>query len=362
MSDLTIIAKVTDQCNLWCPYCYYYSGGAASLRARKIKNRSERLADLARAIVQSRTIRSFDSVNVVLHGGEPLLVPASEIEDFLDAIRLGLPQARFSCQTNGSLIDESWVELFIRHRVHVGVSIDAIAKYHDERRPKSRGRGSFEECVSGFQLINSGRYQSELGQPGIISVYDSRVTPDQYLAFFVEQVGTKNFEILLPDEAFESPNSYNQIVPRYNRFLVDFWERYLELDDPSINFKFFSTLFRANKQSLIGSRGETSPSGFVVVDLEGDVFFEDGLRYAFDTNGLKIGNWQQESFCDLLMKAELQWRSITVPMGQCTGCSHRTQCGGGPLGYRYSPTTNAFDQYALCSATKVILDDIMELR
>jgi uncharacterized protein len=44
--------------------------------------------------------------------------------------------------TNGMLVDDGWIDLFEKHRVKVGTSLDGPKEYHDEKRVDFRGQGS----------------------------------------------------------------------------------------------------------------------------------------------------------------------------------------------------------------------------
>lgn len=117
----------TSLCNLDCAYCY--------LPARK--RRKELLPAVAEATAASIAEQAAEHghesvagpVDVVWHGGEPTALPIARFAERLWALedlrRAG--RVRHAIQTNATLIDQAWCELFLDYRFEVGVSIDGPA-------------------------------------------------------------------------------------------------------------------------------------------------------------------------------------------------------------------------------------------
>ena len=107
--------------------------------------------------------------NWSLFGGEPLIAPIDEIEKMLKW-RTG-PDGKFRCtgiQTDGHLMTEEHIQLFIEHGVHVGFSIDGPNPLNDSR--PLRGKTVEESRESTDHTIWALERLLELGQnPSIIS-------------------------------------------------------------------------------------------------------------------------------------------------------------------------------------------------
>lgn len=120
MKHVNIIVKVTNACNLRCKYCYNqdteYTQDVLSL---------ERLEKFLTLL----TMR-FDSIEVIWHGGEPLLAGrdymtrAMEIEEHL-RLTTGV-KIKNKLQTNGTLIDKWWVAFFKKYDFKPGISFDGL--------------------------------------------------------------------------------------------------------------------------------------------------------------------------------------------------------------------------------------------
>jgi uncharacterized protein len=113
-------APVGVQCNLSCPYCYQHplrdGGHAASAPANLPAMKATLLA-------QGQPFTLF--------GGEALLLPLPELTDLVEWGVANLKSV--GLQTNGTLLTPEHVALFVRCRVHVGMSMDGPGVLNDMR-------------------------------------------------------------------------------------------------------------------------------------------------------------------------------------------------------------------------------------
>lgn len=127
----TIVLKITHRCNTDCNYCYEnISAGKdmASDSAKKIIN----------LLLSNTTQRE---VTILFHGGEPTLL---SYEWFDEVLQFAISEAaifnksiRFTIQSNLINVSESKLELFRKHNVSIGVSIDNIYSELSNQRKKS---------------------------------------------------------------------------------------------------------------------------------------------------------------------------------------------------------------------------------
>ena len=105
MKKVQLILKVTNGCNLRCKYCY--NGGKhfkEGIMGPEIVDKAISLFD------------GFDCIQVIFHGGEPMLGGLSfyqkvlEIEDYYTAKRGVLFDN--VVQTNATLINDKWLSFF----------------------------------------------------------------------------------------------------------------------------------------------------------------------------------------------------------------------------------------------------------
>jgi len=359
MSAISFVIKVTDQCNLYCGYCYYYAGENASLRTRKFPDAGRRLQALGMKIANASCMDMYDRVSLVLHGGEPLLSRQEDLVSLIDPVAHAYgKRTHIALQTNGLLVNCDWIQFFIDYRVTLGFSIDAGRSYHDERRPLGNGKGSYDSAVAGLRAVQNSAYATSLGSPGIISVFDERVSASDYLTHFIDELNVCDFDILFPDEAFGSVDEYRRLTPLYAQFVKDMWGEYLRRNDPSIRFRFIERIVAGFSRSRSERSMSKTDSMFLAIDLTGNVYFEDGLRYAFSLDDMVVGNWMEEDLGLIVRRATDQLAKRMAIPDSCRSCENLSHCGGGELSYRYSPLTKRFDTYALCEATKAVSDGL----
>lgn len=106
------------KCNISCHYCYQEPIRLASKAAKYD------LAAIKEAIIAK-------GGPFTLFGGEPLLVPKTDLEDLF---AWGLERfGSNSIQTNAVLLDSEHISLFKKYKVHVGVSIDGPGECNSAR-------------------------------------------------------------------------------------------------------------------------------------------------------------------------------------------------------------------------------------
>jgi uncharacterized protein len=108
---------VGSNCNMRCSYCYEHDEPRWATAP----------LDLAHVAALIDRIPSQTAVRFVLHGGEPLLYPKAMMRDLLRLIRERLPDRHeVQIQTNGTLLDEEWLEILAAAgpRFVVSVSLD----------------------------------------------------------------------------------------------------------------------------------------------------------------------------------------------------------------------------------------------
>lgn len=151
---IEVIVKVAERCNLVCSYCYYFFAGDLTYKTRPGRMSRQVIDGLAKFLAEGATTTGIPSIKLVFHGGEPLLLRKADFEYACEAFRREVsPVTRLSLtvQTNGVLIDDEWVEIFRRHGVSVGISLDGNQDVNDRYRVDRLGRGTHSRVVEGFR-------------------------------------------------------------------------------------------------------------------------------------------------------------------------------------------------------------------
>jgi uncharacterized protein len=107
------------KCNIQCQYCY------------QNPQRDAGNIPMHFDVAKMKAALEREGSNFTIFGGEPLLVPEPVLEELW---AFGLQRfGSNGIQTNGTLIDDRFIELFKRYRVSVGISVDGPEDLNDVR-------------------------------------------------------------------------------------------------------------------------------------------------------------------------------------------------------------------------------------
>ena len=56
-------------------------------------------------------------------------------------------------QTNGTLLNSKWMELFKKHNYLIGISLDGYKEIHDVFRKSARNKGTFDQVMKATELL-----------------------------------------------------------------------------------------------------------------------------------------------------------------------------------------------------------------
>lgn len=126
---LNVIFEPTVACNLRCRHCY---------QAKTEYDVHRMSLETLDAFIE-KCAPHFRHVKIIWHGGEPLLmgheVYREAYERFRIASRRFGTEFGFSLQTNGTLLDEEYLEIFSENQTHASISYDG--RYNDFLRQET---------------------------------------------------------------------------------------------------------------------------------------------------------------------------------------------------------------------------------
>ena len=137
---MIVVWRVTERCNLSCPFCAYdrkLSWPRREADAEVVRRVGRVLAEYQRA--------TDDQVLVSWIGGEPFLFPQLADLTVLFTSELGL---RVSATTNGTMLSSAAVrEHIIAHYAELTISVDGLGPVHDQLRGWSNGYLTLRKSV-----------------------------------------------------------------------------------------------------------------------------------------------------------------------------------------------------------------------
>ncbi len=116
------IVKLTEKCNYSCDFCRY------SKHRQYDTGTSEKLViKMILECYEYNRLHNNKNMNVIFHGGEPLLYGAERLVQVLQHVQKSISDdflIEYSVQTNSSLISDEWIKVFKDYNFEVGISLD----------------------------------------------------------------------------------------------------------------------------------------------------------------------------------------------------------------------------------------------
>jgi uncharacterized protein len=211
-----LIAQGSSFCNIDCRYCYLWDRGR------------HRLMDVtvAHAIAEGIADQDGDHVRVAWHGGEALTTGRARFQELLEPFEDLRHRQKVShnIQTNATLIDERWCDLFERYDVSIGVSIDGPAALNVNRRDRG-GRETFDRAMRGITRLKAAGISFSV----IAVVTEDTIERTDELFAFLEELGPKHVGFNIEER--EGVNATRALVHESAAEL--FWSRVIRHLDGS---------------------------------------------------------------------------------------------------------------------------------
>jgi len=353
------VIKVHSRCNLACDYCYMYEMADQGWR-RQPRRMSRPIVDLvARRIAEHARANLLDRVDVVLHGGEPLLAGVEHLRYVATTLRDAMPDVHVALQvqTNGVLLDPFFLDLFDELDISVGVSMDGDEEGHDLHRRRADGRGSYQSVRDGLRTLTAPRTRHLFG--GLLSTVDLRNDPVRTYEALLE-FGPPEVDFLLPHGNWDFPppgrtpdagRSPGTPTP-YGDWLIAVFDRWYGAPVQETRVRLFNSILRL----LLGRRESREavglgPIAVVVVETNGQIEQVDSLKSTFEGATATPLHVARDPFDKALMLPQIAARQIGARAlaPQCRECPVHRVCGGGHYVHRYRSGSGFLNPSVYCN-------------
>ncbi|MGW0370967.1 FxsB family cyclophane-forming radical SAM/SPASM peptide maturase [Streptomyces coeruleorubidus] len=371
------LLKVHSRCNLACTYCYMYEAADQSWRQRPRSMAPATVRRTARLIAGHAREHGLSEVQVVLHGGEPLLVGAERLEALLGTLTEaleGIAVPRFTVQTNGIRLaeDPGLLPVLDRYGVRVGVSLDGTAAGHDRHRRRADGRGSHAATARALHLLMDPAHRHLYA--GLLCVIDTGTDPLETYEALLE-FAPPRLDLLLPHATWQTPppgvpwrtsppaappppGGAERPAP-YAEWLRAVFDRWYDAPRRETGIRLFEEIMVL----LLGgtARSEVvglTPVDLVVVEADGAIEQADSLKVSYPgapATGLHVfRNTFADAAAHPAFRARQRGAAGLGPV--CGSCVRASVCGGGLYAHRYDPSADP-----VFSAPSAYCDDLAHL-
>ncbi|MEU9375270.1 FxsB family cyclophane-forming radical SAM/SPASM peptide maturase [Streptomyces sp. NPDC048255] len=335
------VLKTRSRCNLACTYCYVYEMADQSWRAQPSTMTPATVARAAERIAEHAAAHRPARIDLVLHGGEPLLTAPAGLAAPVDAVRAAVaraaPRTRVTAtvQTNGTLLTRGRLAALRAAGIRIGVSLDGGLPAHNARRVDRAGRPGFGAAARGLRLL--ARHPDSYA--GVLCVVDLGQDPvetyESLLAFAPPSLG-----LLLPLANWSSPppgHHPGRPAP-YADWLVAVFERWWHDGARRTRIRIFEEIIAL----LLGLPAATetlglAPATTAVIETDGSIEQADSLKSAYEGAAATGMTLDTHSFDQLLDHPGLAARQLgrEALAGCCRACELVEVCGGGHYPHRY---------------------------
>jgi uncharacterized protein len=316
-----VIVQPSPLCNVDCTYCYVPGRRQASVMS----------VEVATAIAHGIARQNASwPVTVLWHAGEPLAIGRKRFEQLLepfeDLRREG--KVKHATQTNGTLIDEAWCELFNHYEVRVGVSIDGPRELN-VNRVDWRGGEIFDRVMRGIDHLKAAGIRF-----GIVAIVSPETIGRAHeLLAFVDALGAD--QALINLEERENANTGRPLIVRSDA--VRFWDdvlAYLSTTETRLQVRPLTTLAQYLTNALAGEPTPVVREPLPGISWAGDVVLATAEltgATAPEHGNFIVGNVLRTPLPEIIAHAgEVPYvRQYAQGLANCqASCSFWDYCGG----------------------------------
>jgi uncharacterized protein len=329
---------------LACDHCYVYEGPDQSWRGRPAAIPDSVARQAASRIAQHAQAHRLPAVQVILHGGEPLLARPPRLRRVIGELQSamqGVCDLDLRIHTNGVLLDEQTCELFAEHGVKVGISLDGYRSANDRHRRYADGRSSYDKVIAAIGLLRTSRFRHLYA--GLLCTIDTANDPVGVYESLVA-LDPPRIDFLLPHATWQHPPARRAGEAEYADWLIAIFERW-EADGRPVRIRTFDSVLSTLRggESLTEALG-LGPASLAVIETDGSYEQADSLKTAYDgapATGLDVFR----DSLDLVAEHSgitARQHGIAGLARACQECPVVRSCGGGLYAHRYRED-NGFD-------------------
>lgn len=360
----TILLKVASRCNIDCSYCYVYHMGDEGWREQP-KLMSPLVVESVARAVQAQFERQGAPFNVVLHGGEPLMLGAKRLSELCRSLRSALPAScGIHVQTNGILLSEPIIDVLVEFGVGVSVSIDGPAAVHDRFRMDHRHQATHARVIAGIEKLQR-RDDARPLFAGVLAVVDPASNPSEVYSA-LKETGAPSLDFLVRDGNWDVLpfGKASADSTEYGEWLSSLMAEYL--DDPAPpRVRILDDMLRL----LLGGKsykegvGEAD-YGILVVEPDGRITKNDTLKVAHASADRFERPWSilHDELSSVLASASFEeyWRQQRPTSSLCKTCPDLAICGGGMVAHRWSAKSGFDNPTVFCADQRLLIANMRD--
>ncbi len=328
MPSISVMLKpASGRCNLQCKYCFYHS----LTQARGIDDYGIMDISTAKRVIDaSLNYAGSESVYFTFQGGEPLIAGKEffrQFVDYVDKANKAGAKVFYALQTNSTLIDSEWIELFKRNGFLIGLSLDGD-EVGNKFRVDVNGNSVFDKIIQSARALQKAGVDFNI--VSVVTAHSAEHIERIYGYFKSQGFRYLQFIPCLRPFGEDAPSELYMDSKQYAEYFAKLFELYLQ-DYKSGNYVSVRHLDNMVSLYLGGGAEQCGMIGHCarqfVVEANGNVYPCD--FYCLDE--WLLGNINDSDFVALsrLPKAiDFLRNSLEIPQ-RCKSCKYYPLCRGG---------------------------------
>ncbi|WP_319291275.1 radical SAM/SPASM protein FxsBH, inactivated beta-hydroxylase extension form [Streptomyces sp. AK08-02] len=322
------------------------------------------VAHVAQRLSSYVTSHRLDSVSVILHGGEPLLVGPGRLRGIcaeLTRILSPVTTVDLRMHTNGMLLHGPQLEVLREFGVKIGISLDGDRPANDRHRLDRRGRSSYDKVLAGIERLRAPEYRHLY--MGLLCTVDIKNDPvavhDALTALEPPRI-----DYLLPHSTWDSPPppGITDSPTPYAEWLLRIFDRWEEQGRPMKVRTFDSVLSTLRGGPSLTEALGLAPSELAVVETDGTIEQADSLKAAYDGAPATGYDVFEHGFEEYARHPGVQARQLGIEgvSETCRRCPVVESCGGGLYAHRYSDERGFDNPSVFCADLRAFVEGVAE--
>jgi uncharacterized protein len=319
------------------------------------------LARSAQRIAEHALAHGLSAVQVVLHGGEPLLVGPAGLQRLISGLRAALDPVcalDLRVHTNGVRLSEEFCALFAEHDVKVGISIDGDRRANDRHRRYADGRSSYDKAIAAIELLQSDRFRDLYA--GLLCTIDVANDPVAVYESLMK-MRPPRIDFLLPHATWESPpvRAPGEST-QYGDWLIAIFERWIASGRPGSIRTFDSIEATLRRGESLTEAFGLAPVDLVVIETDGSYEQADSLKVAFDgapATGFDVFG----TSLDVVARhpgVVARQQGLSGLCRTCRECPVVESCGGGMYAHRYREGSGFDNPSVFCADLLTLINHV----
>jgi len=347
-SSLSVLIEPTSACNLDCRYCY------KGEKSNKVMGLQTFEAVALKVITYTRD--NSRPLLFVWHGGEPTLAgPEFYRHAFKYCADLSSGhKVAHTLQTNGTILSDDLLDLFVEYKVSIGVSLDGAADHHNRMRPMRNGGDTHNAIIDG--ILRARNKRLDVGVLMSITKDNKGQVKDMF-----QFCRTNNLTFGLNPISADLHSSHSGIEISPEEYLdacteaFDLWF-YQKAFSIQVNPGYGVTRLLLSKNRLSDcTLSENCQQHFISIGPEGDVY---PCNRFYNVPDYRLGNIISDDLTAIMDSERRRYLlgRCAGKIEKCRSCSIAQYCNGGCMHHAVVHNGSLYSQDHLCHVYKGLVE------